>query len=461
MRASRASIMHLTFYLLLRIVLVALICLTASTAYVLTRSDRQIQQTLSKTATALSRQLTVQRLRIAAGAEQEKRFPDLDLWKETRTLPGICIRYASSATAVRRAFCQGAATADGPPVWFDRLLSGFYDSDLAVKKPVLFNGRHYGEVTVTANAEMVLSRAWDSFSVLMGLSAGTVLPVCFLVYAALHRALRPARQIVATLATMRAGDLAARLPEFSILEWRRIGAAINALAASQQQLLAERKHLIRQLMEMQEEERRFLVRELHDEMGQCLTAINAVAASITQTVAQECPAVIPEIEQVTRINRHMMDNLRSLLARLRPAELDELGLAACLDNLIAEWNARSAGTIVFRLQMQDDIPELPAPLPITLYRIVQEGLTNVARHSGATRASVDLKRHARDLILSIEDNGSRQPMPALDRHGLGLTGIRERIAALGGRFFLESGRLGGLALRVQLPLDKPPSSRSA
>lgn len=453
--------MHLTFQLLLRIVLVALICLTASTAYVLIQSDREIQQTLAKTATALSNQLAVQRLRIAAGTEHEDRFPDLDLWKETRTLPGICIRYASADMLMRRDFCQGAATSAGTPAWFARILRRFFPADHAVIKPVQFNGRYYGDVTVSANEEMVLSRAWYSFSMLMGLSASTVVLVCLLVYVSLHRALQPARHIVAALTTMRAGDLTARLPEFSILEWQQTGAAINALAASQQQLLAERKHLIMQLMAIQEEERRFLVRELHDEMGQCLAAINAVAASITQTAVQECPAVLPEIGRVTRINRHMMDNLRSLLARLRPAELDELGLAVCLKNLIAEWNAQSGGTIVFNLQMQDDDQELPAPVPITLYRIVQEGLTNIARHSGATRACVDLQRNSRGLTLSIEDNGSRQPMPARDQHGYGLTGIRERITALGGQFTLESSRLGGLALRVQLPLDESASGQSA
>jgi signal transduction histidine kinase len=186
---------------------------------------------------------------------------------------------------------------------------------------------------------MEIAQAWDNISSLLGLSAMTVLAVCLLVFLSISRALRPATIIVAGLESMEKGNLAERLPSFELIEWQRTAKAVNQLAASQLQLLAERQKLTVKLINFQEEERRFLARELHDEFGQCLAAINAVAASIAQTAKQQCPALVGDADHISRITQHMLDNVRNLLKRLRPAEPDELGLAASLNSLVSGWNA--------------------------------------------------------------------------------------------------------------------------
>ena len=245
---------------------------------------------------------------------------------------------------------------------------------LEITRPIAFNGRVYGSLTVTPNAEMEIAHTWGNISSLLGLSAMTVLAVCLLVFLSINRALRPAGIIVAGLESMEKGNLAERLPSFELIEWQRTAKAINRLAASQQQLLAERQKLTVKLINLQEEERRFLARELHDEFGQCLAATNAVAASIAQTAKQQCPALVGDADHISRITQHMLDNVRDLLKRLRPAELDELGLAASLNSLVSGWNARSAGKIRYQLNITGNCALLPEPFTITLFRITQECL---------------------------------------------------------------------------------------
>lgn len=210
-------------------------------------------------------------------------------------------------------------------------------------------------------------------------------------------------------------------------------------------------------MSVQEEERRYLARELHDEFGQCLAAINAVAASISQTAETECPALIPEAKNIRRISTHMMELLRGLLLRLRPAGLDELGLATSLTNLIAEWNAQSSGKIDYQIRISGEPDRLPEPIPITIFRIVQECLTNIAKHSAASHAQVtlivksDSGTERPTIELTIEDDGIIEKLPFKDHHGLGLLGITERVTALDGRLSLVTKKPSGLVVQVWLP----------
>ncbi|MDD1623655.1 MAG: sensor histidine kinase, partial [Methylococcaceae bacterium] len=301
---------------------------------------------------------------------------------------------------------------------------------------------------------------WENIRSLLGLSVMTVLAVCLLVYLSISRALQPARIIIAGLESMEKGNLACRLPAFELIEWQRTATAINQLAASQQQLLAERHKLAVKLINLQEEERRYLARELHDEFGQCLAAINAVAASIAQTAEQQCPALVDEADHISRITRHMMASVRELLRRLRPAELDELGFAAGLNSLISGWNARNGGKIHYHLSITGDCALLPEPLTVTLFRITQECLTNIAKHSAAANAKVILEITTDAVTLTVKDDGIATELPFTEGQGIGLLGIRERVAALYGRLTLAIAQPHGLIIEVWLPIRSIPDSQT-
>jgi len=451
--------MNLKFHLLTRIIVIAVICLMATAAYILYQADQQAILETRVTAESIDKQLELQLLRIDAGFGQPERFPDFDLWKETGTVSGVCVSYLSANSSLKRNICKGAKiTSRIWPIWFERFYQWAFHPVFEVVRQVVFKGQVHGSVVVTPSAEMGIASAWQAIRGLMGLSASTTLALCLLVYFTISRVLRPAQAIVTGLEKMEKGELSLRLPAFELDEWQRIGKAINQLVTSQELLLSERKKLALKLMNIQEEERRYLARELHDEFGQCLAAINAVAASISQTAAYECPALVPEGKNISRIAHHMMESLRGLLMRLRPSDIDELGLTASLKGLVTGWNVSSGGKIHYSLAVHGDPDLLPEPIPVNIFRIVQECLTNVSKHSGANNAKVTLRTvPVNDPItaieLIIEDDGKVNNLPFVDSPGIGLLGIRERVNALGGRLTLETCKQGGLAVRVWLPVQ--------
>jgi glucose-6-phosphate-specific signal transduction histidine kinase len=300
---------------------------------------------------------------------------------------------------------------------------------------------------------MAITFAWENLCQLTALTFILLLAVCTLVYISISRALDPAGVIIAGLENMKQGDLSCRLPSFELIEWQRTATAINQLVSSQQQLLRERQQLALQLMKVQEEERRYLAHELHDELGQCLTAINAVATSIRQTAKQHCPDIVTDANQISRITQHIMDNIRNLLIRLRPADINELGLSASLNSLVSEWNVCNGQDCHYNFTLHGYCAALPEPLPVTLYRIVQECLTNIAKHASATRAQVILSIAGKSLTLTIEDNGIAKQLPLPNHGGMGLLGMRERVTALGGRLMLTIAKPNGLVVQCWLPIS--------
>ena len=454
-----AFTMNLKFYLLPRIILIAVACLITTAAYVLYQADQQAVLETKLTAESIDKQLELQLMRIDAGLGQPERYPDFDLWKETGTASGICVSYLSANNSLKRSICNGAKIMPRIwPIWFEHFYQWAFHPGLEVVQSVAFSGRVHGSIIVAPSAEMEIASAWQAIRSLMGLSASSTFALCLLVYFTVSRALHPAQVIVSGLEKMEKGELSFRLPAFELDEWQRTGKAINQLAANLEQLLSEHKKLAIKLMSIQEEERRYLARELHDEFGQCLAAINAVAASISQTAAYECPALVPEGKNISRIVQHMMESLRGLLKRLRPSDIDELGLTASLKSLVAGWNVSSGGKTHYDLVVYGDLDFLPEPLPVTIFRIVQECLTNVSKHSAATHAKVTLQtvpanNSITTLELSIEDDGKANKLPFEDGPGIGLLGIRERVTAIGGRLTLKTGNPSGLAVHVWLPVQ--------
>ncbi|BCG62555.1 MAG: two-component system, NarL family, sensor histidine kinase UhpB [Methyloprofundus sp.] len=442
--------MNLKFYLLVRIILVGLFCLLSTSAYVLYQADQQAKQAAQTMLTSISKQLAMQLQRIDAGYAVAANFPDFHLWQETHPAAGVCLRFNSTAKAISHSVCRDVKwSAQSWPEPFAAAYLWLFNPGLEINSPIIFKNQQQGSISLTLSVEQQLAQAWQSLRTLLTLSILTILAVCLLVYLVIKQALRPAAIIVTGLQKMQAGHLTVRLPDFDILEWRQTATAINDLVSSQQQLLTERQQLSHKLITVQDAERRYLARELHDELGQCLAAISALAASITQTAKQECPVLVDEAENISQINAHMLQSVRDLLVQLRPAEIDELGLEASLQSLISEWNKRTC--IVFSLNMTGDCTQLAEPLPMTLFRIIQESLTNISKHSTASKAQVELIIKPEWLALTIADNGCIAELPFVPTAGMGLLGIRERVTALGGQFTLQKNATGGLTIDVKLP----------
>lgn len=219
-------------------------------------------------------------------------------------------------------------------------------------------------------------------------------------------------------------------------------------------LLQDNRSLMRQLMQVQEEERRLLARDLHDELGQLLTGIEVRAEFVARHAKRA--AVRTAAEDIIRDLRLMFDASHDTLFRLRPATLDTLGLAAALTELIDQWD--QCADIGCTLQIEGPLDHLDELHAIAIYRLVQEGLTNALRHGKADRMMVnvncDSPHHgdAGRVLVEIVDNGKGLPEQGKSG-GLGIIGMRERVHALGGSFSMTNITGGGVRIEALLPLD--------
>ncbi|MEO8314413.1 MAG: sensor histidine kinase [Pseudomonadota bacterium] len=218
--------------------------------------------------------------------------------------------------------------------------------------------------------------------------------------------------------------------------------------------LAENRHLTGRIIEVQEEERHRVARELHDELGQHLNAIKLDAQALATSVEGE-----GQQESARRIAAsadYVYGVAHDLMRRLRPPALDELGLTAALESCVDTWR-RSYPALQVRLSTGGKLDDLSEQVNLAIYRIVQEALTNCVRHSQAGRMFIDLTRTpdpAQGLLLEIRDDGVGAPPDT--RGGGGLAGMRERAVILGGSFELLSEAGQGVTIHVQIPLTGKP-----
>jgi signal transduction histidine kinase len=220
-----------------------------------------------------------------------------------------------------------------------------------------------------------------------------------------------------------------------------------ALAMREQELAA----LSARLMSVQEEERRRISRELHDELGQSLTAVSTFLWLLEQKLPGGLGELRAQATDARRLASQTLAQMRELSQLLRPSVLDSLGLVPSLDSQLQAFSKRHKITTRFHA---DELPDrLPVEVETALFRIAQEALTNVARHSQARQVDVSLTRDDHCLCLEVQDHGVGLPAGDGPRpRGTGLVGIRERVRALGGTVAITSG--SGTRLEVRLPLPR-------
>jgi glucose-6-phosphate-specific signal transduction histidine kinase len=226
-----------------------------------------------------------------------------------------------------------------------------------------------------------------------------------------------------------------------------------------EEALAENQRLAQQYVDAQEHERKALARDLHDELGQYLNAIKLDAVSIRETVAGQSGVQHVARAMIVNIDR-VYGVVAGLIRRLRPVGFDDLGVAAALEHCVGEWRARLP-RVAIEMSIDADLESLDETRRLVVYRLVQEALTNIARHSQATKAEIRIAsaRSAQfgpSVDILIADNGCGADMRA-PRSGLGLIGMRERVSALGGSIALASERGAGFKVMSSLPMSGGPS----
>ncbi|NTW03579.1 MAG: hypothetical protein HGA19_20280, partial [Oscillochloris sp.] len=232
--------------------------------------------------------------------------------------------------------------------------------------------------------------------------------------------------------------------------------ALQAQITERTQSEQARQILLQQLVTAQEEERRHIARELHDQLGQDLTALILGLKALHDQSGMIDSYTAERIVYLQAMAVQIGEEVRSLAVQLRPSVLDDLGLVLALSNYIEQWSARSHVAVDLHTRGIAD-EHLPLAIETTIYRLVQESLTNVLKHAQASEVSVIVERESNEVRLIVEDDGVgfTTLAPSKDvpnTQHLGLIGMQERVALLGGSLMIESAPGSGTTIFARIPL---------
>ena len=347
-----------------------------------------------------------------------------------------------------------------PPDWFIQLVQP--------KVEIVERKVRYGTLIISSSAAGSIREAWSGFSQLMWVGLAFFLILNIMVYLLLSHSLRPINRILAAISSIEQGDLSTRLPRLALPEFDRIGHSLNRMAESlkAERELEENRQLTFLIQKHIEDERRSLARELHDELGQYVTAIKTFAVSIANKAKSNSEtAGMPEIASSAQVivsaANQIYDGMHNIVRQLRPGSLDNLGLAETLKDAVSNYQAQHPD---IRIQLflsenlqTGDLHGLGETVSINLYRIVQESLNNAFKYAQATKIDVRLTRTADgELQLSIEDNGVGMDVEAVDQAThFGLLGMRERVQALNGTFNIIASPNRGTRIHITVPGSNP------
>jgi two-component system sensor histidine kinase UhpB len=383
-----------------------------------------------------------------------------------RGAPDAAAALAAAANAVRqsqplrhvRITLQDAAGRGIAATAVDTDQGGWLAGELAddtgraqLSYPLTWSGKRLGDLRVSANPRSEVSEIEERVESDVLLLVMVVLAMAGAVYFMVRRGLRPVGQIQQALSQLQAGALATRLPHFQVQDLDDISDSFNHCAQALQSAAEQRRTLNLRLIAVEEEERRRLARELHDELGQSLTAIKVDAAFMEREARGVLPAVVGCAQGVGQVVDGIMALTRSMLTRLRPHELETVGLRGTLQDLVTGWQARMADRFSCSLEFEGPVDTLSPELNITLYRLIQECLTNAVRHSRARRIAIRIQVTADQVQLRVGESEVTPGSVAEGGGGTWLDGMRERVAAQGGELQLLWQPAGGMLLTAWMP----------
>ncbi|GLK86057.1 ATP-binding protein [Ancylobacter defluvii] len=346
----------------------------------------------------------------------------------------------------------GEDETDEVPGWFADLVT-VDRAETAI--PVVENGKTVGVVRISGEASDEIAEVWSDMSDLALLAAAVNITILAALYLVLGRLLQPLQTLSTGLHELEEGRFDHRLPLPRVRELARIVDRFNALSAALRMARQDNLRLNERLVRVQDDERRQIAADLHDELGPCLFGLRANLESIGRVLGrlESDPArrIGERVATMSEILDRVQEGNRSLLRRIRPMALGHVPLAAVIAELLADFERHSPDR-QFRLSLENVAEHYGDSIEITVYRCVQEAVTNALRHGQASRIAVSLREEAAGvcLRLAVEDDGlGLQPDST---PGFGLIGIEERIGALGGGWHLAPVAPRGMRIEITLPV---------
>ncbi|MGC2462775.1 MAG: ATP-binding protein [Steroidobacteraceae bacterium] len=354
------------------------------------------------------------------------------------------------------------------PSWFAALVR----PKLVGRAVRVVAANHANPVVIVGEPADEIAEAWQDFSSLALVWLTLDILILGVLYVVLGRVLDPLASLSRGMLKLEDGHYATRLQAPKVKELAVITNRFNTLAEALDVAREENSGLYRQLISVQEEERREIANELHDEAGPCLFGITANASSI-QTIADQLSGartsrITHRVSEILAIVERLKLMNRALLKKLRPGSHGGVGLAELINELIAGFERRHHGTHIL-YSAGRVAKSYGEPIDLTLYRCIQEGITNAIRHGNASNLTIDLveeashrrngaKRHWTALRLTLIDDG--KGIDPSTPKGFGLTSMSERVKSLGGSCVIESEPQKGTAIRVEIPVQREKAERS-
>ena len=335
---------------------------------------------------------------------------------------------------------------NGVPGWF---VSNLAIPNLAKSYPVNIGTARVGNVVFTPNLSADIWEKWVGFIAIVSTGSLPMLFAAFGAHLVAGRAIRPMERLGAGLTRMRGGDYDSIIPLTGPPEIRKFCQEANQLAGTLKELSRDNRDLLRRLVSLQDEERRRIARELHDEMGPLLFAIRANVAALSECAIESAPERSAPSQGLVEAAEALQRANKRILQGLSPLYLEELGLSRSIAALLRDAR-KQAPDLEIRSTIGRDLDDLDGLLSQTTYRVIQEGVTNVSRHANASLMHVAAAIDSENLKIEIADDGISLPDLAFGR---GLTGMSERVRALDGKLQLsrENGRT---IVRCSLPIHR-------
>lgn len=343
------------------------------------------------------------------------------------------------------------------PQWFSTLVS----PDIGEVRLLL----QEGSILVTPDSSRSVLDAWDELSRFAIFILVFFLLLNIAVFRVLGRTLKPLKDIVVAMSDMEQGKYSVRLKNYDLPEFNTISHTFNSMASALEIALTTERELeqsrkLTQLIHTKlEEERKSIARELHDELGQCVTAIKTIGTAIANREDAKPDETRQNAQTIVEVASHIYDVVHSMIRQLRPSALDHLGLSDAISELVTQYRRQNSHLNV-QLESGPGLNRFNEQFNIMVYRVVQECLTNVAKHADATQVNVALtlkktllgQENAEFLQIRVSDNGKGLGVEFSEGRRFGILGIKERVYAFGGEVLCETRPHGGTVIVATLPV---------
>ncbi len=339
----------------------------------------------------------------------------------------------------------------GIPAWFIDLLA---IPKLDVAFQVTIDDQRVGDILFSPDITADLFEKWIGlvafafFVILLTALTGII------AYATVGSALNPLQNLAAGLTRMRRGRYDQLIPVSGPTEIQQSCEEANELARTLSWLSQDNRSLLRRIVSLQDDERRDMARELHDELGPLLFGIRANVVALLDAAPSEMPGLVVSGEAVIQSVEALQQANRRILDRLRPLYTQELGLQKSIQTLLQNFRTQ-APQIRLTSKIDLGLDEMDGPLSQTVYRVIQEAVTNILRHAKADEANVEASVEGREIVLDISDDGVGFSSGSV--FGRGLTGMQERVRALSGTLQLLRIDMRTY-VRCRLPVGESPPS---